>query len=55
MSEPFPAYCEKLETWYFFVGENCILPTVLRIRDVYPGSEFVPSRIRIRIKEFKCF
>jgi hypothetical protein len=25
--------------------------TVLRIRDVYPGSEFFPSRIRI--KEFK--
>jgi hypothetical protein len=26
---------------------------VLRIRDVYPGSEFFPSRIRI--KEFKYF
>jgi hypothetical protein len=25
----------------------------LRIRDVYPGSEFFPSRIRI--KEFKYF
>jgi hypothetical protein len=38
---------------------------VLRIRDVYPGSDFFPSRSpdpnclypgsRIRIKEFKCF
>jgi len=27
--------------------------TVLQIRDVYPGSEFFPSRIRI--KEFKYF
>jgi hypothetical protein len=42
----------------------CPLP-VLRIRDVYPGSEFLPyriqgqkdsgSRIRIRIKEFRYF
>ncbi len=29
------------------------LQTVLRIRDVYPGSYFFPSRIRI--KEFKYF
>ncbi len=38
--------------------------TLMRIRDVYPGSEFFPfskkipdlgSRIRIRIKEFKYF
>jgi hypothetical protein len=36
---------------------------VLRIRDVYPGSEFFPfriqgqedSRIRVRIKEYKYF
>jgi hypothetical protein len=30
-----------------------LLYALLRIRDVYPGSEFFPSRIRI--KEFKCF
>jgi hypothetical protein len=28
---------------------------VLRIRDVYPGSEFFPSQIPDRIKEFKYF
>jgi hypothetical protein len=27
--------------------------SVLRIRDVYPGSEFFPSRIRIEFKYFK--
>jgi|LakMenEpi03Aug12_release.lakeMendotaPanAssembly.Ray.scaffolds.fasta_scaffold1868902_1 hypothetical protein len=38
-----------------------LLPTVLRIRNVYLGSELFPSRIRIysipdlRIKEFKLF
>ncbi len=42
------------------------MKAVLRIRDVYPGSDFFPSRIpdpncllhrgsRIRIKEFKYF
>jgi hypothetical protein len=33
------------------------VPSVSRIRDVYPGSDSFPSRIpdRIRIEEFKCF
>jgi hypothetical protein len=42
-------------------SEVVALHAVLRIRDVYPGSEYFPSRIqglkdsriRIRIKEFK--
>jgi hypothetical protein len=45
--------------------QTTIFHTVLRIRDVYPGSDFFPSRIPdpnclhpgslIRIKEFKYF
>jgi hypothetical protein len=45
------------------LGVSWTFLTVLRIRDVYPGSEFFPSRIPdpgskrfpIRIKEFKYF
>ncbi len=32
----------KVKTW-----TNSMVPPVLRIRDVYPGSDFFPSRIRI--------
>jgi hypothetical protein len=36
-----------------FILELLGMAAVLRIRDVYPGSEFFPSRIRF--KEFKYF
>jgi|688.fasta_scaffold576654_1 hypothetical protein len=47
---------------FFSVGWT-VQRAVLRIRDVYPGSEFFPfriqgqedSRIRVRIKEYKYF
>jgi hypothetical protein len=40
-------YRNSLWKWTFFA--------VLRIRDVYPGSEFFHPRSRNRIKEFKYF
>jgi hypothetical protein len=47
--------CKKYRKIRMSLKENfrfiSIKMPVLRIRDVYPGSEFFPSRIRI--KEFK--
>ncbi len=60
------AHCQELYTEVGpRIGDYHRVNTVLRIRDVYPGSDFFPSRnpdpnclhpgSRIRIKEFKYF